>query len=662
MELVKVFLEKYFKSEIPCSFLYDGKRVKGDFGGLTEGKETDEIKRYARVFRTEHLTATLNIAVFKKHGAVEWWMDLSAEGMYDSGLVEDIRFCDIKISAPEMDQEHCTQYPCMHWAKGSRASAWDFQMQTESFWPFRNDPSVYESDFGRSSSGCMPYFNLQTAAESGVILAIGWSGQWQMSVTRNPVKGMTQIELQGCMDRTSFRVRSKETLSLPHMLAFPWEGMDLEASYNGFRALLLEQAPKANGKLPVPPVCISTWGGAGRDYHKRAIRVIKECGIDADVYWMDAGWFGSGEEVSELEFRDSWYYNVGAWEPLRQLYPDGMEEIGRCVTEAGMKFLLWFEPERAVSRLPVVIEHRDYFIGPKLPFNPEPSHEGARTPYSLMLNLGNEDARHYIVEALAKFIMNCHVSYLRIDFNYEPLWYWRYHDSEERWGVTEIKYINGLYKMLDELKSRFPHLEIDNCASGGRRLDYRMFRRAIPLFMTDYFCAGDHKNAAVQLQNFQLARWLPIHGAMAGDRRSDYAFRSHLAPASGFDWSADEETLRKLAPWYARMAEQAKRAGKLLMKDLYLLTEDGISEKAWFAYEAFDRDEEKGLVLAFRRKENGMPEQSFLLKGLVETAVYRLEDADSGEIGVLSGKTLSKGLKLKASQSGSSVLLFFERI
>ena len=57
-----------------------------------------------------------------------------------------------------------------------------------------------------------------------------------------------------------------------------------------------------------------------------------------------------------------------------------------------------------------------------------------------------------------------------------------------------------------------------------------------------------------------------------------------------------------------------------------------------------------------------MPEQSFLLKGLVETAVYRLEDADSGEIGVLSGKTLSKGLKLKASQSGSSVLLFFERI
>ena len=82
MELVKVFLEKYFKSEIPCSFLYDGKRVKGDFGGLTEGKETDEIKRYARVFRTEHLTATLNIAVLKNMG--RWnggWICLRRECM-----------------------------------------------------------------------------------------------------------------------------------------------------------------------------------------------------------------------------------------------------------------------------------------------------------------------------------------------------------------------------------------------------------------------------------------------------------------------------------------------------------------------------------------------------------------------------------------------------
>ena len=45
---------------------------------------------------------------------------------------------------------------------------------------------------------------------------------------------------------------------------------------------------------------------------------------------------------------------------------------------------------------------------------------------------------------------------------------------------------------------------------------------------------------------------------------------------------------------------------------------------------------------------------------MIARAEIILEDADSGEIGVLSGKTLSKGLKLKASQSGSSVFAVME--
>ena len=57
----------------------------------------------------------------------------------------------------------------------------------------------------------------------------------------------------------------------------------------------------------------------------------------------------------------------------------------------------------------------------------------------------------------------------------------------ERQGIAEIKYINGLYATLDELLDRFPGLVIDNCASGGRRLDYEMCRRSVPLFRTDYF-------------------------------------------------------------------------------------------------------------------------------------------------------------------------------
>lgn len=656
------FFEKYFINEVPCSFCYEGKRIRSDFGELREAGQTQEKRQYERIFSRDEMTATLHIEVLTESGGIEWWLEFAAKGEYDSGLIEDVRFCHMAVAAPKMDQELQTEFPCLHWAKGSRAAETDFSMERESFWPFRNDPTIYSCDFGRSSSGCMPYFNLQTTGQSGVFLAIGWSGQWSMSVQRLASEQETPIEFQGFMDRTCFRVQAGEKLCLPHMLALPWKEMDIESSYNIFRRMLLGEAPKIDGRRILPPVCVSTWGGARADYHRMAIELLRECKVGADVYWMDAGWFGSGEETSKQEFRDNWYYNVGAWEPLMQLYPKGMEEIGERVEDSGMKFLLWFELERAVSRLPIVKEHREYFIGPKLPFDPAPSHEGARTPYSLMLNLGDEEARRYITEVLARYITDCHMSVLRIDFNYEPLTYWRYHDSQERWGITEIKYINGLYTMMDELRSRFPHLAIDNCASGGRRLDYQMFRRSIPLFVTDYLCAGDHKNEALQVQNFQVARWLPIHGAMCGSRTDTYSFRSHLAPGCGFDWGKDKKELRKKASWYAEMTAQAKRAREILMKDLYLLTEEGRSEKAWFAYEAFDKEREKGLVLAFRRKENIMPLQRFSLKGVDKDARYCLEDADSGTVRELSGQELMDGLEIEILETQGSALIFFERI
>ena len=52
--------------------------------------------------------------------------------------------------------------------------------------------------------------------------------------------------------------------------------------------------------------------------------------------------------------------------------------------------------------------------------------------------------------------------------------------------MTEIKYITNLYRYLDAQVAQNPGLMIDNCASGGRRLDLEMIRRSIPLWNSDY--------------------------------------------------------------------------------------------------------------------------------------------------------------------------------
>ena len=61
-------------------------------------------------------------------------------------------------------------------------------------------------------------------------------------------------------------------------------------------------------------------------------------------------------------------------------------------------------------------------------------------------------------------------------------------DGENRKGITEIKHIMGLYRLWDTLLSRFPNLVIDNCASGGRRIDIETLSRSIAFFRSDYQC------------------------------------------------------------------------------------------------------------------------------------------------------------------------------
>jgi alpha-galactosidase len=49
-----------------------------------------------------------------------------------------------------------------------------------------------------------------------------------------------------------------------------------------------------------------------------------------------------------------------------------------------------------------------------------------------------------------------------------------------------MKHIEGLYNFWDNLLARNPGPLIDNCASGGRRIDLETIGRSVPLWRTDY--------------------------------------------------------------------------------------------------------------------------------------------------------------------------------
>ena len=149
---------------------------------------------------------------------------------------------------------------------------------------------------------------------------------------------------------------------------------------------------------------------------------------------------------------------------------------------------------------------------------------------SKLLNLGNKDALNWLINCISDFIRNEGIDIYRQDFNMDPLSYWEKSDPYLRTGISEIRHIEGLYSFWDSLLVRFPNLIIDNCASGGRRIDLETISRSSPLWRTDFHGYTDPDGC--QDNTYGLNFYLPLHGT-GNWIRSQYCFRSKHEQFSG---------------------------------------------------------------------------------------------------------------------------------
>ena len=82
-----------------------------------------------------------------------------------------------------------------------------------------------------------------------------------------------------------------------------------------------------------------------------------------------------------------------------------------------------------------------------------------------VLDFGNPAARSWAVERFSGLIQNLSIGIYRQDANIDPMYYWWTDEAEDRQGMTEIKYVMGMYSYWDELQRRNPSLIMDSCAS-----------------------------------------------------------------------------------------------------------------------------------------------------------------------------------------------------
>ena len=265
----------------------------------------------------------------------------------------------------------------------------------------------------------------------------------------------------------------------------------------------------------------------------------------------------------------------------------------------------------------------------------------------------------WLTDFMTDFIKREGVDYYRQDMNFDPSPYWKNNDSPDRIGISEEKHIEGLYAFWDSLLVRFPNLVIDNCASGGRRLDIETTSRSSPFWRTDL----EQSAIGAQCHTYGLSMYLPLNGTGLF-RTGSYYFRSCLSSIGVINWSisgGNNETIFQ----YQKYMDDFKRLRQYYLADYYPLTPISshyTHETFWLSYQLNRPEKKDGIVLAFRRMKCRHGSITVQLKGLSPEARYELLYEDLNITVVKTGKELMKGFEISIPEKPSSVLISYKML
>ncbi|MGD0094119.1 MAG: alpha-galactosidase, partial [Planctomycetota bacterium] len=404
--------------------------------------------------------------------------------------------------------------------------------------------------------------------------------------------------------------------------------------------LLAHYQPKLDGKpieLAITAQTFNRWASGTRpnwateEGQISAAKTARELGCD--THWFDAGWF-------EGNFPNG----VGNWFPKPKEFPRGLAPVGQACEELGLKFLVWYEPERVGNGTQIAREHPEFV----LPAKKSPGQGG-------LFNLGDPNARRWMTDLLIKQIADFHIHTYRNDFNMDPLPFWRGNDPPDRQGITEIRYVEGLYEMWDEMRAKYPRMYLDDCASGGRRIDLEMLLRAVVQTRSDTACMPGRAEWD-QSQTYGLSMYLPLHATIGWDTAT-YDCRS--IGAAGF--CAEWDVLDKAFPMEQARAciAEIKENRTYWTGDYYPLTPWSMSHDLWIAWQLHRPDLDAGIVLAFRRKDSPYAALQAPLRGVNAERTYSVSFIDDRHQGVrktMTGRELT-ALELRLPERRSSVLV-----
>jgi alpha-galactosidase len=366
----------------------------------------------------------------------------------------------------------------------------------------------------------------------------GWSGGHKM-IAEELQDGRRQIQF-GSMSGSELEP-AKRFKTAPLYITYSDTGLNgCGISFQRHLRDKIVTWPKPDAPRPVHYNC---WEAVYFDHQLPVLKDIanRAANLGAERFVLDDGWFGSRNDDTT---------SLGDWTLDPRKYPDGLSPLIQHVHSLGMTFGLWFEPE-------MVNEDSDtYRRNPQWALGAVDQTLGRQQK---VLNMALPDVRDFLYDQISAILRTNEIEYIKWDHN-------------RVLPMADGAQTRGTYALLDRLRSDFPQVEIESCASGGGRIDFGIMARTQRVWLSD-------SNDALERLRIQhdAALFLPaaVTGSHVGPRvchtsgrTLDITFRAWVAAQRhmGFEMDPRElddreiKVLKQVTQWWKDNRDWMNRA------------------------------------------------------------------------------------------------------
>jgi alpha-galactosidase len=205
------------------------------------------------------------------------------------------------------------------------------------------------------------------------------------------------------------------------------------------------------------PVLINNWEATYFDFNAEKIESIAQAGkeLGIELFVLDDGWFGK---------RDDDTTSLGDWFVDKKKLPGGIKDLAERVNKLGLQFGLWFEPEMISPVSELYEAHPDWCLH-------VPDKRRSQGRNQLILDLSRAEVCDYIIQAVGDVLRNAPITYVKWDMNRHMTEVGSACLPPERQAETAHRYMLGLYRVMEEITTAFPHVLFESCSGGGGRFD-----------------------------------------------------------------------------------------------------------------------------------------------------------------------------------------------